>query len=462
MPPQLALIICIIFVLWLLHLERKQAPNVSRVLWIPTIWMLSIASKPFGVWFMSAGADAEAGSPLDRVFLSVILCLGLIILASRKFSWSRAIKENSWLMLLVSYLLVSILWSDIPFISFKRWIREVVAVVMAFIVMTERNPRQALESILRRTVYVLIPFSLVLINYYSAYGRVYGRWSGELMWVGVTQQKNGLGRLCLISVFFLVWTLARRLRGHDGFTSKRQTYADVFVLIVALWLLKGPPNSYPATAFVALSAGLLVFWGLLWIKKSRVIMVTSIFIPIIALGIVFGTVTLFVNGSTIGHFTSTLGREESLTGRTDVWAELLPVVMQSPIWGSGFGGFWTPKTREAFRISEGHSGYLDVLIELGFVGLLLFSIFLLSSCRKAQRALSDDFDWASLSICFFLMAVIHNITESSINSFTSHLTAILLFLNASFTSKVAHSPREVQYHSPNISRKLDTLNSNTL
>src|SRR3989304_5890046 len=201
MPPQLALIICIIFVLWLLHLERKQAPNVSRVLWIPTIWMLSIASKPFGVWFMSAGADAEAGSPLDRAFLSVILCLGLLILASRKFSWSRAIKENSWLMLLVSYLLVSILWSDIPFISFKRWIREVVAVVMAFIVMTERNPRQALESILRRTVYVLIPFSLVLINYYSAYGRVYGRWSGELMWGGVTTQKNGLGRLCLISVF---------------------------------------------------------------------------------------------------------------------------------------------------------------------------------------------------------------------------------------------------------------------
>ena len=62
MPSQLALIICILFVLWLLHLERKQTPNVSFSLWLPTIWMLCTASKSLGYWF---GAEADAEGSID-------------------------------------------------------------------------------------------------------------------------------------------------------------------------------------------------------------------------------------------------------------------------------------------------------------------------------------------------------------------------------------------------------------
>ncbi len=93
------------------------------------------------------------------------------------------------------------------------------------------------------------------------------------------------------------------------------------------------------------------------------------------------------------------------------------------------------RTREHFKISEGHSGYLDVLLELGFVGIFLVSMFLLSSCRKAHREMSRDYDWAVLWICCLIMSVVHNITESSIQTFTSPLTAILLFLTVSSSSQ---------------------------
>jgi uncharacterized membrane protein len=71
-----------------------------------------------------------------------------------------------------------------------------------------------------------------------------------------------------------------------------------------------------------------------------------------------------------------------------------------------------------------------VLLDLGFVGLLLVSIFLLTSCVRAGKQLEKDFDWAVLWIGYLIMAAVHNIAESSFDTLTSQLTAVLVFLAA--------------------------------
>ncbi len=440
MSPQLAFLLCTVGVLFLLRIERRKAPEMSLVLWIPTIWMISVASRPLSAWALnSSKIEIESGSPLDRLFLVTLLCMGLFILAVSfidrsgvKIDWLGFIKKNYWLVLLLYYMLISIFWSDIIFISFKRWSRELIAVVMSLLLLTEPSSRQAFESLCRRTIYILIPFSLVLIKYFPNYGKQYERWSGGVMWVGVTLQKNGLGRLCLISAFFLIWSLVRRKQGRDINTVKYENHADVFVLILSLWLLKGPTlKAYSASAVGALMAGLAVFVILLIMKRRRGILPIMPFATMVGAGMIFGVVTVFVGGATVRGVTSSLGRDVTLTGRTEIWADLLPVALKKPWVGHGFGGFWTTKARVMFDISEAHSGYLDILLGLGFIGLVLFSMFVLSTCRKAQHELNSDFDWAVLVICFFIMAVIHNVAETSFNSLANHLTAILLFLAVS-------------------------------
>jgi exopolysaccharide production protein ExoQ len=136
----------------------------------------------------------------------------------------------------------------------------------------------------------------------------------------------------------------------------------------------------------------------------------------------------------LAGLTSTLGRDTTFTGRTEIWASLIPDVAREPMLGAGFGGFWTPETRESHRIGEAHNGYLDEVLQLGVVGLFLLALFLLASCRKALRALAYDYDWATFGISLFLMAAVHNISESSFNSFTTHLMAVVLFLALSFSS----------------------------
>jgi exopolysaccharide production protein ExoQ len=446
MPPILALLLCAIFVVFLLWLEHKQSPNVTRALWLPTIWMLYTASKPLGAWFPSLGlSDPELGSPLDRIFLIVLLCASLLLLIRRKFDWGNAIKENVWLILLLLFMLLSISWSSIPFVSFKRWTRELIAVSMAFTVLSEPLPRASIESILRRTTYVLIPFSVLLIKYFPEFGVEYSRWSGTRMWIGIATQKNGLGRLCLIAAFFLIWSLGRTLKGATPYVWKYQAHTEFIMLVSTFLLMRGPSGSffYSATSFYALCTGLLVYWGLKIIKKMGRILTARTLMIIVSIVVIFGIAVLFTGGSSMGTFASSAGRTATLTDRTLIWAVLLPIAMQRPILGHGFGGFWVTGKSSYFDVLEAHSGYLDMLIGLGFMGLLLISIFLLSSSWKASRELLENFDWGALWLGFLIITVVHNITESSIHSFTTQLTAIILFFSVSST-RVSSSTENLQ------------------
>jgi O-antigen ligase len=430
----------------MLRLDRKQSPEVSFVFWIPTIWFLVLCSKPLAIWFQSSGANIEEGNPLDRAFLIVTLCLGLIIMAKRRFNLSNVIKENIWLFFLLGFMLYSCLWTNVPFISFKRWSRELIAIIMVAMIASEPNPQKAMESLLRRSVYILIPVSYICINYFPEYGRMYIHHSGDLMWVGAALHKNTLTQMCIAAIFFLVWTFIRRLQGRDIAVSRYQTYLEVFILLLSFWIMGGPDHSptYSATATTALIIGLLMLIGLFWYNKIGLVPGTTLLTAVIIAIIVYGTITPFIGKLSIMDVSSMAGREENLTGRAEVWRQLVPVAMQCPILGHGFAGFWSTDAREQFEISGSHNGYLDLILELGFVGLLLYTIFMVSNIRKAQRVMTQNFDWGVFWICSLVMSLVSNITESLFSSFESRMMAVILFLTFSLTTLASKNPEVSQ------------------
>jgi exopolysaccharide production protein ExoQ len=414
----------------MLRLDQRQSKEVTRALWVPTLWILLIAGKPLGRWFQYSGGNEES-SPLDRTLIVILIMAALLILSRRKFDWPRAVKDNSWLIVLVAYMLVSMLWSSMPATSFFRWVRMMPAILMAFVILTEPSPRQALESILRRSTYILIPFSFILTKYFPAYGVEYGRWSGIRMWIGVATQKNGLGRLCILSAFYLIWALTRRRQGQNPRVWKYQTYLELLILLLSLYLLMGPAHDpfYSATASYSFILAIIIYSGLLLMKRAKIRLAPGFLVAIISILMIFGIVTLFTGGTTVGSAASRAGRDATLTGRTAVWTRLMPVAMRHPFLGGGIGGFWTPEKRGLFEISEAHSGYLEILLDLGIVGLLIYFIFLNSSVIKAHRELSYDYDWGVLSICLLVMVTLHNTAESSLNSLAAHMTAIIVFFS---------------------------------
>ena len=435
-----AFLLCAGFVFFLLRLERRASPGSSLALWIPTIWMMIIASRPLATWFVASQVSVplsnESGSPLDRWVLAGLSLAALAVLFLRQFDWAGALRRHKWLLVLLAYMLLSTLWSDISLIALKRWAREWIVIVMALLIMSELNPRQALASVLRRAAYVLVPFSVVLIKYYPRLGRQYGHWSGVEMWTGVTGQKNELGRLCALSVFFLLWTLFQNFREHQLIGRRYHVWADVCVLVIALYLLFGSNSS---TSLATLIAGVASLLGMFWYRKFGLKIPRAGLSALVIVLIVFGASTPFVGGANVGTFSATFGRDNTLTGRTEVWKSVLPAMEQQALGGYGYSSFWTDARRQLYEIPTAHNGYLDVLLELGAIGLAFFSFWLWSCAGQLHRALKENYEWASFAIWLLVMTLIYNITESALNSLTDYMTAsvVLVCLVVPYRSKLA-------------------------
>jgi exopolysaccharide production protein ExoQ len=438
MPPALTLLLCTTFVLFLLWAERRGSRGVSSAVWIPTLWMLIVASKPLATWFVvtnTPSRDNASGSPLDRWVLTALAVAAIIVLVRRRVDWWGSLRQHRWLLLLFAYMFLSTFWSEITLIALKRCTRELIVLVMALVVMSEVDPQRALASLLRRSAYVLIPFSVVLIRYYPLLGRAYGRFSGIEMWIGVTGQKNHLGRLCMISALFLLWALHNRGRDRPRVRGDHyQAWADVSVVLIALYLLVG---SHSSTSLATLVLGSVIYFGFHLLRKLKLRVPQLALLTMVIFFIAFGVSTPFMGGSNVANFSGWLDRNSTLTGRTEVWADVLPAWEQQPLLGYGFGSFWTDARRERYEFPTSHNGYLDILLELGAVGLAFYTFWLLSCARQLHRALAQDYNWASLGICFLLMALVYNVTESALNTFTEHMTVVpaLVTLVLSFQIK---------------------------
>jgi O-antigen ligase len=108
-----------------------------------------------------------------------------------------------------------------------------------------------------------------------------------------------------------------------------------------------------------------------------------------------------------------LGRQDSnfstLSGRTDIWSYALRHALERPVLGYGYNGFWSPRhTAEVsaavdWKISEGHSAYLDTLLTLGAVGLMLFAALLAIGLVAALREFRFTRDGATAAAAGLLL-----------------------------------------------------------
>ena len=84
-----------------------------------------------------------------------------------------------------------------------------------------------------------------------------------------------------------------------------------------------------------------------------------------------------------------LGRDATLTGRTDIWQAVLDSIMRRPLLGYGYGAFWNGLQGESanvilacgWAVPHAHNGFLEVWLQLGLVGLSLLIATLVLAIR---------------------------------------------------------------------------------
>jgi hypothetical protein len=340
----------------------------------------------------------------------ILLLGGLSVLFTRTDRVGAVLKKNWPVVLFLAYCLTSITWSDYPFISLKRWTKAAGDLTMVLILLTDLNPMAAVKRTLTRVGLWFFAISVLFIQFYPEMGRVGDSYLYEASYIGITNNKNELGMISM------VWNLAFLAFLLDAFEHRNErlrggwpaVFAYGVAVVTGYWLLVRCDSATSLTCFL-LGAFMLVMTSLKFFATKPVL------VHLLAVGLIsLAIFAIFIAPTML----SAVGRNSSLTGRTDVWV-LVRGMVSNPLLGTGFEGFWLGwRLDRMWQIywwhpNEAHNGYIETYINLGWMGLGFLSFMILKGYGKAVSSLRERLPLSNLPVAYITIALIYNITESA-------------------------------------------------
>ncbi len=401
--------------IWMLfRMDRNGEPRPSKAVWIPALWLLIVASRPVSMWLHVQRAATLAqqytdSSPVDAAVYAALMICGVLVLNRRAGKVLEFARCNLPILVFFLYCGVSVGWADDPLISMKRWVKALGDLVMVLLLLTDAHPVAAVKRAFRALGFVLLPLSVLLIEFYPGIGSTYLASDRVVMYTGVTTFKNELGLLCLVTGLAALWQGIRVLLARRDVQRRRMLLAQGLTLVTALWLLF-KADSMTSLAGLGL-AGAVMLGTLLRPVRKRPGM------AIVLAGSAVGLAVFALFLDTAGTLVHSLGRSTTLTGRTQIWAAVLAQPV-NPLLGTGFESFWMGNRMQSVwdlsqtGIEEAHNGFLEMYLNLGWVGLALFGVVVGAGCRNVLRTYRANRDAGRLWVGLFTAGLIYSLTEA--------------------------------------------------
>jgi O-antigen ligase len=406
-----ATILVSIAIVGLFVLDRDGEARTSKALWVPFIYLLIIGSRAVSYWFAATPPpDALYGagvysSPIDQGVNLGLLALALMALIARRRKVGLLLQRSGPIVLFYSYAALSILWSDLPYFTFKHWIKAVEDVLMVLVVCTDRDPVMAIRRLLTRAGFILIPLSLLFCKYYPTLGRAFNK-DWETVYNGVAETKNSLGIICLISGLASLWCFLGA-RGERKSSARTRRLLAHSILLVFVVVQLGMAHSATASVCLVLSGAVMVVS-----RRSPGANAVRVHLAVAA-AVCCALVPLFIAPSLV----QSVGRDATFSGRTVIW-HILPSLVRNPWLGAGYETYLSgPRLVQLKAIidktfQEAHNGYLEVWLNLGWIGSSLFALLVVTGYRKIVVAFGRDPALGSLRLAFFVAVLIEGLTEA--------------------------------------------------
>jgi exopolysaccharide production protein ExoQ len=291
-------------------------------------------------------------------------------------------------LLAVSVVVCSVLWSVDPGITLTRSIAYAFLVAGAIGLVKTIDANEVMEltasinGVLGAITLVLL---VVLPNTVSLPDNFYGMFA----------QKNAQGQAMAIGI----------LAGLHGLRIGRRKLRHIVIIVICAIvgvLSKSTTSLLTVLAFFALHIiGSLYIKGGGWrfISTSLTVIVTLVFILILE------------NKDVLFSF---LGKDSSLTGRTDLWPYVIDAIMRRPMFGWGFTAFWSGLNPRSMEIStllgwyvvEAHNGLLQLLLDIGVVGTALFLFMWIRNLVMAVKCMNGSAPEIGVSSILLLVGIL--------------------------------------------------------
>lgn len=328
---------------------------------------------------LQVGGDSN---PILRLMWLPVYGLTAVLAALRFPQVMRFWLPAAIIFLLVGWTFASVTWSIFPEISQRRAIAVAATTLFGLYLAASFNGRQMAELLAGTFLFLAIGSYFVCIAVPSI--GVHSDVNAGL-WRGLWYEKNQMGAMMVYGALACV---------AAAITSPRRRFLWLGTLVLCIGLIV---MTRSATSALALAIVLFGAAGLAFMQRGPAATVFAIWGGVAAVLLLGGFFFLAPDA-----FYHAIGKDPSLTGRTEIWAAVERASDKRPLLGYGFAAFWDINSPPAKWIRDqlqwvvptAHNGWLDLKIQLGQIGVALFASVLATAWIAAifrHRRLQDGY-----------------------------------------------------------------------
>lgn len=370
--------------------------------------MVFLTGGPFNVIF--SGGASEGDYPerptefvqLQFVFFSIYL-VTILLLALRWKKVVRSLPKGVLIWLLLAIAFASILWSSYPAITLNRSIVFAGTNLFGLYIATRYKIEEQL-NLLMWTFGTILVLSIIYIVALPKYGIMGGIHTGA--WRGIYVHKNVFGKMMVLSVLTF-WIQATSV--------DRKSWWPLLGLSCSIFYLLLARSTTSIINTVTLLALIPIYQTL----RLRYHLMIPAVIAIVTIG---GGLSMWTSANA-ADLLGTIGKDPTLTGRTGMWPYMWEMFEKQPWLGYGYDGFWQDWNSPGAYIwrainwtaPNAHNGYLNLLLELGVVGLSVYLLgFFVTSIGGfiwLRHNKSSEGFWPLLYLTYIFLT---NLSESAL------------------------------------------------
>jgi exopolysaccharide production protein ExoQ len=398
--------------------EEANAQSVYRtpeapishlvVTWALMIPLVCFASSGL-LWFRGGAGNTAlaarfgvlgsgAAATLDNTVVALLL---FVTISTLLFPWVKSVvglfRRDIVFVALAVWPILSCLWSQLPMVSLEWAPVAALEVVFAFYLYRRFSPVRQMQLFLLLG-WICLLLSIFLCLFFPNYGIDHTDTAAP--WQGMYPHKN----LCSMTTAFLL--PAALYAPAPGLFSKILRVAYVCLSVFLIVMTQSATGKIVLVCFGAYVIATKVSSRLP--SKERTIA--------LIVGVTIALALVAVGVSASEQILLSLGKDSTLTGRTEIWRSIMPSIMKHPFLGYGYRAFWRGYEGESantsfathWAVPSAHNAFLEVWLGLGIVGVVLVVYSLLRAMRDAfvcfQGGKSPYLGWCA-SIVFLTIVM---------------------------------------------------------
>ncbi len=358
--------------------------------------------------------DVSTGNTVDRIIKVCVILLSASVIASRRSIAGSVLKNvNIGAAALLLLAPLSALWSIGSTDTILRSVTLMSLVLISFAIsLAGWNPRRFQQVVIPPLMYILIVSLVLGLIFPDRIIEIGDDLSLKDAWHGITLTKNQFGMTASIAVIIF----ANRLLGREG----RAGWSIAGVVAAFACLIFSRSNTSLFATMVAVLAMLLML-RVPFMKAHVKFLVfaiagTIVLYELVILDVLPGAHTL------LAPVRALTGKDATFSARTTIWEIVRDHIQWAPYLGSGYGAYWVGPLKTSpsyvfvyrmyFYPTEAHNGYLDIINDLGYLGLVCLLLFLITYMRQALQLMRSDRNQAALYFGLLFQQMVMNMSES--------------------------------------------------